>query len=263
MCYNRRTMRLQESLLYVTVEAIILLILSRLLFAGVISSVADRRGKGFWLGLLRLPGNTIHELSHCLGFLLCGYRVRRVLVCIFDPRGRGSCTPGRPWSPVTLPHLAVGLSALMPLLAGSVVLILTARLLGMPAPEANPINGALLPEVWRHSLALLGDLDFQRWQTYLFLYLALSIGAELAPSTTDLRYALPALLGLVLSVWLGLFAMAHATQLSPYRAAVAESLQALLLQVGAVLGLALVLSGVALLVGLVPGLMIQGLRSKR
>ena len=262
LCYNAPAMRLQELVLIVSLQAVGLLLLSRLLFAGVISSVADRRGKGLLLGLLRLPGNTIHELSHCLGFLICGYRVKRVLLCIFDPRGRGSCTPGRAWSPITLPQLAVGVSALMPLLVGSLVLILAARGLHIPAPAAQPPQGDLLPELWRQSVHLLHGLDPHRWQTYLFLYLALSVGAELAPSSTDLRYALPTLVLLAACSWLTLFALDHAAHLQAYRHSVVAGLGVGLLQLGSVLSVALVVTASATVVGLIPGLMIQGLRAK-
>ncbi len=255
-------MQLQELVLTVSLQAVGLLLLSRLLFAGVISSFADRRGKGLFLALLRLPGNTIHELSHCLGFLICGYRVKQVLLCVFDPRGRGSCTPGKPWSPVTAPQLAIGVSALMPLLAGSVVLILAARGLHIPAPAAQASPDDLLPELWRQSLRLLHGLDPQRWQTYLFLYLALSVGAELAPSATDLRCALPTLVLLAAGVWLTLFALDHAENLQAYRHSVVIGLSLGLLRLGSVLSLSLVVTAAATVVGLVPGLMIQGLRHK-
>lgn len=255
-------MRLQELVLTVSLEAAGLLLLSRLLFGGVISSFADRRGKGFFLGLLRLPGNAIHEFSHCVGFWLCGYRVKRVLLCIFDPRGRGSCTPGKAWSPITFPQLAVGLSALMPLLLGSVALIAATRLLDIPMPVAPDPGQDLLPELWRQSLRLLHGLEPHRWQTYVFLYFAVSIGAELAPSATDLRYALPTLLVLGVSLWFMLFALHHATHLAPYRHDVAAGLTRGLLRLGSVLSLSLVVTAAATVVGLLPGLMLQGLRAK-
>jgi len=255
-------MHLQELVWTVVLQAIGLLLISRLLFGGVIASVADRRGKGLVLGVLRLPGNALHEFSHCLGFWLCGYRVKRVLLCIFDPRGRGSCTPGKPWSPITLPLLAVGLSALMPLLLGSVVLIVATRLLDIPAPVPLPPHGDLLPELWQRSLHLLHGLDPHRWQTYVFLYLAVSIGAELAPSATDLRVALPTLIVLGFSMWLTLFGVDHARHLAPHRQAITAGLSAALVRLGSVLSLSLIVTGAATVVGLLPGLMLQGLRTK-
>jgi hypothetical protein len=258
-CYNA-PMSLTEALAPVALEAILLLLLSRLLFAAVISSVADRRGKGLVLGLLRLPGNLVHEWSHCVGFLVCGYRVQRVLLCIFDPKGRGSCTPGKPWSPITFPHLAIGLSALMPLVGGSVVLLLAARWLGISAHAVPTAQGDLAPLVWRHALSLLHNLNLHHWQTWVFLYLALSIGAELAPSSTDLRYALPTVIILTAGTWLFFFGLQHATNLQSYRHLLAEALCAGLLRLGSVLSLSLVTTAAATVVGLIPGLTIQALR---
>jgi hypothetical protein len=255
-------MRLQESLLSVTLEAVLLLLVSRLLFATVISSVADRRGKGFFLALLRLPGNAVHELSHYLGFYLGGYHVEECTLCIFDPRGRGSCKPGRPWFWITFPHLAVGLAAVMPLVIGSLVLMGAAKwLLVLPALP-TPTGNHLLPAVWTQALHLLRHLDFHRWQTALFIYLSLSIGAEVAPSSTDLRYAIPTLLGLAASFWLGLFALDNVERLRVSHHALVVALNAGLLQLGAVLGPALVVCAVAAIVGLLPGLALRALRHR-
>jgi len=256
-------MEFSQTLGVVALEAILLLLLSRLLFTGVIASFADRRGKGLVLGLLRLPGNLVHELSHCLGFLICGYRVRRVLLCMFDPQGRGSCTPGKPWSPITLPHLAVGLSALMPLVVGSAVLLGVGQGLGVVPPVAAAASDDLLPQIWRQAMALLHGLDPHHWQTYLFLYLALSIGAELSPSATDLRYALPTILALCLGVWLFFFALEHGRHLTGYRPVVASLLHGGLLRLGSVLLPSLVMTAAATFAGLIPGLAVQAFRGRK
>ncbi|MBU0611736.1 MAG: hypothetical protein KKI08_27920, partial [Armatimonadetes bacterium] len=145
---------------------------------------------------------------------------------------------------------------------GSVVLIVAARLLDIPAPGPIAPQADLLPELWRQSLHLLHGLDPHRWQTVVFLYLALSIAAEMAPSATDLRHALPTVILLAVGVWLTLFAFAHATNLQAFRHDLATTLSAALLRLGSVLSVALVVSAAATLVGLIPGLMIQGLRAK-
>lgn len=252
-------MRLYPVLFPVLVEAVLLFLLSRILFTEVVSSFADRRGKGLWLGLLRLPGNLVHEVSHALGFLVCGYRVKRLLLCIFDRNGRGSCSPGKPWSPLAFPQLAIGLAALMPLLIGSVILVAIGRGLGvlhtLPAQPAQ-----LLPTAWEHALAVIHHLDWQQWQTWVFLYFALSIGAELSPSSTDLRYGLPTLLFLGLSVWLTFFGLHHARGLHGYEQAALTFVVDALGRAGAVLGFALVLTTAAALLTILPGLAIRSLR---
>ncbi|MEN6642315.1 MAG: hypothetical protein ABFE08_07710 [Armatimonadia bacterium] len=255
-------MNLTEALIAVTAEATLLFLLSRLLFGCVISSFADRRGKGFSLAVLRLPGNFVHEFSHCLGFWLCGYRVKRMLLCIFDPQGRGSCRPGRAWSPVTFPQLAIGLAALMPIVSGSLILILTARLLGVGEHVPSVQPDQLLETIWQHAFGFVHALNWQHWQTYLFLYLALSIGAELSPSASDLRYAIPTLIFLALGTWLFFFALGHAHNLQHYRLTMLHWLQESLLQLSSVLAVALVITAAAAALTIIPGLMLQALRRR-
>ncbi|MGE5530999.1 MAG: hypothetical protein ACM3VW_02635 [Bacteroidota bacterium] len=239
-----------------------LLLLSRVLFTEVVSAFADHRGKGFWLAMLRLPGNFLHEVSHALGFLVCGYRVKRLLLCIFDREGRGSCTPGRAWSPITIPPLAIGMAALMPLVLGSLVLTLAARWLGVLQPETHGAALAL-PNAWGESFALLRGLDWRTWQTWVFLYLTLSIGAELAPSSTDLRYGLPTLGGILLSLWLALFALHNAQGLQQYEGPVKTAIVSMLTNAGSVLGCALVVTTAAAIVTFLPGMAARALRPRR
>lgn len=247
-------------LLPLATQALLLLIVSRVLFSGVLAALADRRGKGFWLAVLRLPGNLVHEYSHCLGFWLCGYRVQRVVLCIFDPRGRGSCQPGRPWSPVTLPWLAMGLAALMPLAVGSAVLVLAGQSLGVLHPPTDSGPGQYLSTVLASAASLLEGLDWRQWQSYLFLYLALSIGAELAPSATDLRHALPALLAMLAGVWLFFFAADHAPGLDQAARVAGRLLSVSTFWIGQVWTATLVMTTAAAAMLLLPGLLIRALR---
>lgn len=181
----------------VLAEAVVLYMLSRLLFVWVLQSFASRnpeaRGGRLVQGL-RLPGNLIHELSHALGYLVCGYTVQRMVPCIFDVQGRGSCQAGRRWSPLALPWLAAGVAAVAPLVLGTLVLRGVAQALGIDLHTAIATHasvGSLLVDNIRTNLT---TLDYHRWQTYLFLYLAFSIGSELSPSQVDLRRSLPTLL---------------------------------------------------------------------
>ncbi len=175
----------------VAAEAAILYTASRLIFIWVLESAAGRaRWRRFLVGILRGPGNILHEVSHALGYLLSGYRVRRIVPFFFDREGRGICQPGRPWSPLALPWLATGLAALMPLLTGALVLRGVSSWLGVPGDPDSLAQGV----PWRQIPDILLGLDYQAWQTWVFLYLAMSIGAELAPSDVDLRKSLPSLL---------------------------------------------------------------------
>ncbi len=208
VCYNSADMdatAFAKQTAVVVAEAILLYMLSRLIFVWVLQSVASRNPRargGRLVQLLRLPGNLIHELSHAAGYLLFGYTVRRMVPCIFDPRGRGSCQPGRPWSPIALPWLATGLAAIAPLLVGTLALRGAANMLAIDLHFATLAHAGFADLLVNNIWANLQALDFNAWQTYLFLYLAFSIGSELAPSSTDVRRSIPALL----SVGIGLIA---------------------------------------------------------
>lgn len=187
---------LVSKLLLVAVEGIILFLLSRTLFLWVLQALAsrNRRKRGGWLvQLLRLPGNLIHEISHAVAFLICGYRVRRLVPCVFDRAGTGACQRGQPWSPLALPWLATGVAALAPLLVGALLLYGVARWLDIPLNtqlSAETPGRSVLDSLYGGLLAL----DYRSLHTWLFLYLAFTIGAELAPSATDVRQGIPALL---------------------------------------------------------------------
>lgn len=195
VCYNAAVMAqvpLAQLGLEVLLKALGLYLLSRTSYEWVVQSVVARRPRGGWLlQALRLPGNAVHEVSHAIGYLLFGYRVKRLELSAWDPDGRGICQPGEPWSPISLPWLATGAAAVLPLVAGAATLSLCADLLGFQLHNGH--GGAdewALLQAWDSLRETLRALNFHEWQTWLFLYLALSIGAELAPSDTDIRRGL-------------------------------------------------------------------------
>lgn len=201
---------LLKMILLVAAEAFGIYCLSRILFVWVLQAVATRsHGGGWFVKLLRLPGNLVHELSHALGYLLSGFRVKKLVPCVLDPDGRGLCQPGARWHELASPWFATGVAAVMPLLLGPVFLRGAAILLNFPLariPASGPQGvGALLWQVLRQTLL---SLDGHDWRTYLFLYLGFSVGAEMAPSDIDFRrsiapLAVTALVVGSLSAWLG------------------------------------------------------------
>ncbi|MFO7946745.1 MAG: hypothetical protein R6V19_08015 [Armatimonadota bacterium] len=124
------------------------------------------------------------------------------------------------------PWLADGFAALMPLIAGTVALVYIGHQFGIivPAPSSHLAGVTLAQHVLHHCSELLSNLDWQDWQTYLFLYLSLTIGAEISPSATDLRYAMPTLLGLFAGVMLALYSAQHAEGLRALLGSLADRL---------------------------------------
>jgi hypothetical protein len=148
----------------------------------------------------------------------------------------------------------------MPLVVGSLVLVTAARWLGILDPAITPQPSNLLPGVWQHAFVLIRHFNWHQWQSWLFLYLALSLGAELAPSQTDLRYGLPTLLVLVAGIWLFFFGLHHARHLHSYELLLLAATTRALWRIGGVLGLALTATTMAALVTLVPGMLVRALR---
>jgi len=182
-------------LLVVATEAIVLYALSRLLFSWAMRALAvPRPGGGALLQFLRLPGNLIHELGHAIGYWACGYRVRRLVPCVFDKQGRGTCQRGEPWAPVAVPWLATGIASLLPLVFGTIILRSVVQALGVELHPMKVIGDNMGGLLVSNIVTNVRGLDWGAWQTYVFLYLAFSIGAELAPSDVDLWHAVPAIL---------------------------------------------------------------------
>ncbi|MBI5465760.1 MAG: hypothetical protein HY974_00535 [Candidatus Kerfeldbacteria bacterium] len=171
---------------------------------------AELLGERLYLILL-WPGVVVHELSHLLGALLT---LTRVTGFSLWPRGGvlGSVTHEASGNPLTLILVSI-----FPLLGGTFVLWVLVLLLVPGAPTAAPVvalaHGFIATIVeyisawWRFVADLWSALDFGTWQSWLFLYLVLVIGAHLAPSNRDLTYTAAGLTALslltVLLVWGG------------------------------------------------------------
>lgn len=252
-----------EKLAVVAAQGVLLFVLSRALFVWVLQALASRnpRARGGWLVLLvRLPGNLVHEISHALGFLICGYRVRRLVPCIFDRAGGGACQPGRPWSPLAVPWLATGLAALAPLLVGSAVLYGVAQWMSIPLGE-HPLSAetpgrSVLSGLYHGLLAL----DYRSPRTWLFLYLAFTIGAELAPSSTDVTLGVPALLAvgaLTVAVLFGVYQLAPD---APLRVTVVREVAQALAWLSRIFSCAILTTGAVILLTFLPASMVRAAR---
>ena len=221
MCYNAPAMpsalELIRRVILVAGEAAFLFVASRLVFDRVLRAAWGRApARRLLVGILRAPGNLLHEASHALGYYIGGYRVSRVVPFFLDPEGRGYCRAGRPYAPWSVPWIATGLAAIMPLAVGAVALWAISRLLGVPQdPDA-----LVMTKDWRRLADILLGLDYESWRTWAFIYLALSIGAELAPSDIDLKASLPALGTATCIIVVVIVAVARIDGLAQFRHAV-------------------------------------------
>ena len=210
-------LELIRRVLLVSGQAVLLYGLSRLLFEWVLRAAWGKApARRLFVGILRAPGNILHETSHAIGYLIGGYSVSRLVPAFVDRDGRGYCRPGRPWAPWAVPWLATGIAAIMPLFTGAVALWLISRFLGVPE---DPRAFAMTTD-WRRLADVLLGLDYHSWRTWVFLYLALSIGAELAPSDIDLRASIPALAVATTVTIGGIIAVFEIDRFAPWRPAV-------------------------------------------
>lgn len=218
MCYNAPAMpsafELIRKVLLVAGEAAFLFVVSRLVFDRVLRATWGRApARRLLVGILRAPGNILHEASHALGYLVSGFRVTRCVPFFLDAEGRGYCRAGSRWAPWGVPWIATGLAAIMPLIVGAAALSVLSRLLGVPEdPDA-----LVMTADWRRLADILLGLDYHSWRTWAFLYMALSIGAELAPSEIDLKASLPALAAAAAVVVLAVIAVFNIDALEPWR----------------------------------------------
>jgi hypothetical protein len=173
--------------------------------SGIVNRIAlARLGKTFYL-LLMWPGVVVHELSHVVGCLVTGTRIREVH--LFAPRdeGRGRMVLGFVTHDRASNAFATSVIGGAPFFGGAAALWgLTAFM--MPAigrasafapvvaraATASAVGETLVTAGRRYVefvLAAGHGLDWRAWQTYLFLYLAFSVAAHVAPSRPDLKNA--------------------------------------------------------------------------
>ncbi len=141
--------------------------------------------------ILMLPGTIVHELSHAAIALLVGAKITKFSVL---PSGDtlGSVEHTNPKIPVIV-NFAISIA---PLIGCPALLILISKFLGM---HFNYLPGSsdIITEVkslTEGTFYFITGLDYFKWQTYVFLYLALALGAGAAPSTTDIKSMLPGLI---------------------------------------------------------------------
>lgn len=240
--------------------------------AGLLNKVTYRRlGKGIYL-LLMWPGVVVHELSHLIGCLLTGTRVREVKLFAPHEESPGYLVLGYVSHDRPRNGLVQLIVSAAPFFGGAAALWLLLRLM---VPEALTLQlppgifreatlaaafsavGTVVSLYAKFAAVLFASLAWDAWTTYVFLYFLFSIAAHIAPSGHDMRYAVIGALavGILLAVlvWLGgRYAPAMAAGLAAGAVRVVGALVALLgygvavvvVVSAAVMGLAFITGGV-------------------
>ena len=178
------------------IQILILYLLSRLLDRLILKRI----GRTLYL-ITQWPGVVVHELSHFVACLITFTRVHSLK--LFTPSGDslGSVSHAKSRNPIK--NIIISIA---PLFGVTAVIWLLIKFL---IPElyfsvTNPIDKALadfsslqnffsfskeyFQIYWNYMVDLWQNIDFTKWQTYLFIYLMLSLGAHAAPSKEDLKH---------------------------------------------------------------------------
>ncbi len=148
--------------------------------------------------VLMLPGTIIHELSHAAAALLMGAKITEFSVMPSeDTLGRVVHTD--PKIPV-IGNFAISIA---PLIGCPALLLLASRYLGVHF-SFLPGSYDILAEarsLLEGTFYFIKDLNYFDWKTYVFLYLALALGAGAAPSKTDINSMLPCLIIILVAIF--------------------------------------------------------------
>ena len=175
------------------------------------------------LNLMLLPGTLAAQSGRMVGMLISGGTIQNVSL-LSEPRSSGSSSSSKSSKP-KIPMVGALLIALLPLLACGFSLYVVVATIGqdvLVAPETTvsqdtlPMTFNSMWEVLRNSIDVAEQVtatilasDFRNWQTWLFLYLIVTLMIRLAPMPGMQRSTIGAvlLIGLVLCL-IGQFAQA-------------------------------------------------------
>lgn len=141
------------------------------------------------------PGVVVHELSHALGCLATGSQIIEIN---FWAPGGGHVKHMRPNDPLRR-LISDPIIALAPIWGTFLFLAATTYFF---MPDLLPLSSFYKPITPNNLLTIF---DPTRWQTWLWLYLVTSAVATMAPSKTDIKYALESLLFLTALILAVLF----------------------------------------------------------
>jgi hypothetical protein len=144
--------------------------------------------------ILMLPGTIAHELSHAVVALLMGSRITK-----FSVIPSGDTLGHVEYTTPKIPLIGNAAISIAPLIGCPAILLLISGYFGVHF-DFPPGSFDILAQtrfLIDGTFSFLTGLDYFNWKTYLFIYLALTLGAGAAPSKTDLKSMIP---GIIFSV---------------------------------------------------------------
>lgn len=171
--------------------------------------VIRRLGRGWYLATM-WPGVVIHEMSHAVGCLLTFTKIYKIN--LFKPDGDtlGSVEHANVKNPIT--RIIISTAPLFGVTAVMWALTIlffndfyNVQVGGLQIALHNFVSfqdffsfsTEYFLQYWNFFKELIVNIDFANWQTYVYLYLMLTLSSHAAPSKKDLSYTFSGLLTLV------------------------------------------------------------------
>ena len=148
--------------------------------------------------VLMLPGTIVHEISHAVVALLMGARITK-----FSVIPSGDTLGHVEYTAPKIPLIGNAAISIAPLIGCPAILLLISRYFGVHF-DIPPASFDILAEsrfLLDGTLSFITGLDYLNWKTYVFLYLALTLGAGAAPSKTDIISMLPGLIVIIATIY--------------------------------------------------------------
>jgi len=148
--------------------------------------------------VLMLPGTIVHEISHAVVALLMGARITK-----FSVIPSGDTLGHVEYTAPKIPLIGNAAISIAPLIGCPAILLLISRYFGVNF-DFPPASFDILAEsrfLLEGTLSFITVLDYLNWKTYVFLYLALTLGAGAAPSKTDINSMLPGLIVIIATIY--------------------------------------------------------------
>jgi hypothetical protein len=146
--------------------------------------------------VLMLPGTIVHETSHAVVALLMGARITK-----FSVIQSGDTLGHVEYTSPKIPLIGNTAISIAPLIGCPAILLLFSGYFGVHI-DFPPASLDILTELrflLDGTLSFITGLDYLK--TYVFLYLALTLGAGAAPSKTDIISMVPGLIVIVAVIY--------------------------------------------------------------
>ncbi len=139
------------------------------------------------------PGVIVHEMSHALGCVLTGAKIKSIEV--FKKEG-GEVKHTQP----KIPIIGQIIISLAPFVVGFLAIYFLAKVIGVKPIEADFMRNLSSDTVLSLWKAVKG-IEYQELKSWLALYLIISIAVTMTPSTRDLRNVFLSLVSLAAIIY--------------------------------------------------------------